>query len=168
MLLAAGAALVQILVLAGCGGNPGSQKSSAASSTGAPDFALQSLQGDTLRLSSLKGKVVLVDFWATWCGPCKAELPHLVDLYGKYKDKGLEIVGIADDPSERADVAPFVKRAGLPYPVVYGEPSVGQRFGGIIGYPTLFVVDRKGQVVKKFIGYTDISVIEQLVTQLLG
>ncbi len=145
------------------------QAAAAAPEAGpmAPDFELKTTTGSTLQFSSLRGKVVLVDFWATWCGPCKAEIPHLVALYGKYKDKGLEIVGIADDSNEHDAVGPFVTHNNIPYPVVYGEPEVGQGYGGISGYPTLFVVDKQGHVVQKFYGYTDERDIELVIQKLL-
>jgi len=167
-------ALLVGFALAGCvkkaatpSGDGGSAAVSADALPAAPEFVLASTAGDSLRFSSLKGKVVLVDFWATWCGPCKAEIPHLVALYGKYKDKGLEVVGIADDPSEHDRVAPFVQEAGIPYPVVYGEPEVGQGYGGITGYPTLFAVDRQGRIAHKFFGYTAPEEIESVIQKLL-
>jgi thiol-disulfide isomerase/thioredoxin len=133
----------------------------------APQFELEKVGGGTVRLADLRGKVVLVDFWATWCPPCKKEIPHLVALYGRYRGKGLEVVGIADDPNDRSKVGPFVSSHGIPYPVVFSTEKTAESFGGLVGYPTVFVIDRAGQVVGKFIGYTDERNLELAIQKLL-
>ncbi|HVP38689.1 MAG TPA: TlpA disulfide reductase family protein [Candidatus Saccharimonadales bacterium] len=133
----------------------------------APDFALATVGGGTVRLADLKGKVVLVDFWATWCPPCRKEIPHLVTLYQKYKDQGLEVVGLADDPRDHAQVAPFVARQKIPYTVAFSAENTADSFGGVVGYPTVFVINRTGQVVQKFIGYADEGNLEAAVKRQL-
>ncbi|MBI5837992.1 MAG: TlpA family protein disulfide reductase [Candidatus Eisenbacteria bacterium] len=133
----------------------------------APAFELKTVDGGTARMADLKGKVVLVDFWATWCPPCKKEIPHLVTLYDRYKDKGLVVLGVADDPNDHSRVAPFVTKNQIPYPVAYSVEGTADSFGGLVGYPTVFVINRDGQVVGKFIGYTDESTLEAAVQKLL-
>ncbi|HEY6952062.1 MAG TPA: TlpA disulfide reductase family protein, partial [Bacteroidota bacterium] len=92
----------------------------------APNFSLKTSEGKTIELSKLKGKTVVVNFWATWCGPCRAEIPGFIDVYEKYKSKGLEIVGISLDQGGWDDVKPFVKKYNISYPVVLGNDKVAQ------------------------------------------
>lgn len=119
----------------------------------APDFSLLDSKGRAVRLSTLRGKVVVINFWATWCGPCRAEIPGFLEVYNKYKSKGLEIIGISLDDDGWESVAPFVKRFKIDYPVVLGDRDVVLNYGGITAIPTTFVVDRKGYVVSGRMGY---------------
>ena len=98
-------------------------------------------------------KPVLVDFWATWCGPCREEIPHLNKLYENYRGKGLVVVGISMDAEGPEVVKQFAKELRMEYPVVMGDENVQQDFGGIVGLPTTFIIDRKGNIVKKYTGY---------------
>jgi len=119
----------------------------------APDFALpRTGDGKTVKLSDFKGKVRIVNFWATWCPPCRAEIPHFVSMYKDLKGKGVEIIGISLDQKGDAAVAPFVKENKMNYPVVLGDENVVSAYGGIRGIPTTFIVDRQGRIVKKFVG----------------
>src|SRR5271156_7064427 len=93
-------------------------------STVAPDFSLESLDGKTIHLSDLRGKAVLLNFWATWCGPCKIEMPWFVDLQNQYGAQGLQIVGVAMDDGSKEDIAKFAKDMGVNYPIVIGKESV--------------------------------------------
>ena len=133
----------------------------------AADFQLTDLNGKPLSLSALKGKVVLLDFWATWCPPCRMELPHFQELYAAYQGKGLEMVGLS--VSEKADtVKAFVQQNNLTYPIAIDTPQIEQSYGGIRGIPTTFLIDKQGQIAKKYIGYQDKSVFEQEIQRLLA
>ena len=123
------------------------------STTKAPNFSLKTSSGKTIVLSKLRGKVVVVNFWATWCGPCRAEIPGFVDVYEKYKSKGLEIVGISLDEGGWHDVKPFVKEYNISYPVVLGNNRVARDYGNIDAIPTTFIVDKHGNIVSRHIGY---------------
>ena len=119
----------------------------------APNFILKTAAGQTVELSKLLGKVVVVNFWATWCGPCRAEIPGMQEVYDKYKGKGLEIVGISLDRDGWDVVTPYVKRMKVTYPMVVGNEALTQAYGGIDAIPTTFIVGKDGSVVKKHIGY---------------
>jgi cytochrome c biogenesis protein CcmG/thiol:disulfide interchange protein DsbE len=129
------------------------------SSNKAPDFTLEDLNGKKVKLSDFKGKVVIINFWATWCPPCKAEIPDFIELYKTYQKKGLVILGIALDNKEK--VVKFVKDNGINYPVLMGNQEVSNLYGGISGIPTSFVVDRKGIIKNVFVGLRSKEVFEQ-------
>lgn len=131
------------------------------------DFALPDLSGKTVRLSDFKDRVVLVDFWATWCLPCLAELPDLMALYRKYKDRGFTIVGISMDDMGKEVVGPFVRENQVPYPILLTglDPVEGYPVRGL---PTAYLIDRRGHVVKKYVGFKSPEGLEQDVTALLN
>jgi cytochrome c biogenesis protein CcmG/thiol:disulfide interchange protein DsbE len=163
--------LAFLTALPGCGGDEESSgdvvQEASQSSVKAPDFSLPDLAGKTVKFSDFKGKVVLVDFWATWCGPCKLEVPHLVDLYNQYNNQGFEIIGIALDNSGAEVVAPFVRENNVSYPVVIGNREVAMAFGGLTAIPTAFLVDKSGNIIKKYVGYQDKAVFEEEIKRLL-
>lgn len=138
-----------------------------ASRAPAPDFTLNDLNGKPVQLSQSRGKVVILDFWATWCPPCKAEIPHFKELYTQYQPKGLEIIGIALDQGGVADVAPFARELAINYPLVIGNPQVVESYGGIRGIPTTFLIDKKGRIAAKYVGYQDKQVFEKEIQRLL-
>ena len=118
----------------------------------APDFALKSSDGKTIKLSDYKGKVVIIDFWATWCPPCRKGIPDLISIQNDYKND-VVIIGISlDSEKTLKDVPGFIKSYGINYPIVYGDDKVVAAYGGIEGIPTAFVVDKKGNVVDKHVG----------------
>lgn len=138
-----------------------------ATGTVAPDFTLQDLNGRTVQLSRLRGKVVVVNFWATWCGPCKAEIPGFINVYNKYKRKGLEIIGISLDTAGADVVAEFVKKYSINYPVALDKSATQQKYGGVTGIPTTFIIDRQGRIAKRHVGYMDQTAFEKMVSPLL-
>jgi len=132
----------------------------------APDFSLPTLNGEKLDLTAYRGKVVLLDFWATWCDPCREEVPHFVELQSRYGDQGLQIIGVSmDDSSE--PVRDFTRQFKMNYPVVMGNAEIGERYGGILGLPIAFLVDRDGRIYARHVGATDASVFEGEIVKLL-
>jgi len=156
-----------ILFCAGTISCQGQAGKSTSAGPMAPDFTLKDLSGKDFSLSSTKGKVVILDFWATWCPPCRMEIPHFEALYKEYKDKGLEVVGVALDQGGASDVIPFAQANAITYPVVIGDNDVTARYGGIRGIPTTFILDRNGAIVEKFVGYRDKAVFEEAIKKLL-
>lgn len=140
--------------------------STPSDGTPAPDFALKTTDGKVIKLSDFRGKVVIVDFWATWCPPCRAEIPDFIKLYSNYKDKGFQMLGISLDQGGLNDVIPFMKKYGINYPIMLGNDEVVAAYGGIRGIPTTFVIDKKGNVRAAFEGYRPASVFESLVQKL--
>ena len=141
---------------------------SPAKSRPAPDFSLQSLDGKTLRLSDFKGKAVLLNFWATWCEPCKIEMPWFVDLQNKYGAQGLQVLGVAMDDSDKKDIAKFVKDMGVNYPVAIGKEAVGNDYGGVQFLPETFFIDRAGRVQDKVFGLKGKGEIEDSIKKILA
>ena len=133
----------------------------------APNFSLQTADGKTIELAKLKGKVVLVNFWATWCGPCRKEMPDFVELYKQKRSKGLEIVSISLDQEGWKVVNPFVKQYNINFPVTIGNGYLVEAYGGIQYIPTTFIVDRNGYIVDKQIGMMAKQVLEQKLQPLL-
>lgn len=144
-----------------------SKRSRTKQKTLAPDFTLPQLDGRQLSLSSYRGKAVLLDFWATWCVPCREETPHFVELQQKYGDRGLQIIGVSMDDS--ADpVGPFVAQFHVNYPIVMGTARTGEQYGGVLGLPIAFLIDREGHIVSKHVGATDGAVFDREIVQMLA
>jgi thiol-disulfide isomerase/thioredoxin len=145
----------------------------------APPFKLEDLSGKQVTLADYKGKALMINFWATWCGPCKLETPWIVELRNQYAAKGFEVLGIdseADDlkPSDtdglakqKAAVARFVKQEKMPYPVLLNGDSIANQYGGLDAMPTSFWVDRKGKVVASQMGITSKDDMEEKIKKAL-
>lgn len=118
----------------------------------APDFTLQDANGSNVKLSDLKGKVVLLNFWATWCGPCQLEIPWFEQFEQDYRSKGLEVVGVSMDDDGWKVVKPYIQQHKMNYRVVLGNESVGQLYGGVDSLPTTFLIDRQGRVAFVHVG----------------
>lgn len=138
----------------------------AAIHSQAPDFSLTDLTGKKLELSSYRGKVVLLDFWATWCVPCRSEIPQLVQLQKKYRAQGLQIIGISLD-DEPKPVEAFRKQLHMNYPVGLGDAKLAERYGGVLGLPVKFLIGRDGRIYFKQTGQADISNLEDRIKSLL-
>jgi thiol-disulfide isomerase/thioredoxin len=136
-------------------------------SSPAPDFTLESLDGKSMSLSDLRGKAVLLNFWATWCGPCKIETPWLVELQNQYGSQGLQVVGVAMDDSGKDEIAKFAKDMGVNYPVLIGKEAVGDAYGGVPALPESFFIGRDGKIVDKIIGLKGKGEIEDSIKRAL-
>ncbi len=133
----------------------------------APAFTLKDAEGKTVSLEDYKGKVVLLNFWATWCGPCKIEIPWFVAFEQKYKDKGFAVIGISMDEDGWDKVKPFLAEEKINYRVLLGNDSVGTLYGGVDSLPTTFVIDREGRIAATHIGLVSKSDYEDEIVQLL-
>jgi thiol-disulfide isomerase/thioredoxin len=136
----------------------------------APDATFKDLDGKDVALASLKGKVVVLNFWATWCEPCQVEIPWMIDLQQKYSEKGFTILGAAMDDEGKSVVEPYVQktefdvdghRMKMNYPIVIGDDDVASKFGGLIGLPTTVVITRDGKIAKRFIGLANRDQLEK-------
>lgn len=171
-LIAFAAALVAACFLTGCGTQPRSVK--AASSVKpdterhpAPEFALKDADGKTVRLEEYRGKVVLLDFFATWCGPCKIEIPWFMEWERKHKDKGFSVLGVSMDDEGWEVVKPFLADLKVNYRVVIGNDSTAQLYGGVDALPTTFLIDRNGKIAAVHIGLASKKAFEDGIEQLL-
>jgi thiol-disulfide isomerase/thioredoxin len=133
----------------------------------APDFTLKDLEGKQVRLSDFRGKAVLLNFWATWCGPCKIEMPWFVELQKQYGPQGLEIVGVALDDSGRDEIQKFAREMGVNYLILQGQDDVGDAYGAV-GLPTTFYIDRTGKIIDSASGLVSRSEIEDNVKKALS
>ena len=133
----------------------------------APDFALAGLKGTTLRLSSFRGKVVLLNFWATWCAPCQVEMPVFAGWQRLYGPRGFEAIGISMDDSA-PPARRLVERLKLDYPNAMGDERLAARYGGVLGLPLTFLIDRDGVVRARYQGETDPKVIENRIRAMLA
>ena len=138
----------------------------AAVHSAAPDFSLQDLDGKPLDLASYRGKVVLLDFWATWCTPCRDEIPHFVEFQDKYREQGFQVIGISmdDDPKP---VREFYKEFKMNYPVALGNEKVAEAYGGVLGLPITFLIGRDGQIAAKYVGAVEMPAVEEKLQLLL-
>ncbi len=134
----------------------------------APDFSLTSLDGKTVKLSDFRGQAVLLNFWATWCEPCKIEMPWFVDLQKKYGPQGLQVLGVAMDDASPKEIAGFATKLSVNYPVLIGKEAVGDQYGGIPYLPSTFYISRDGKVVDRVFGLVSRSEIESNIQKALG
>ncbi len=132
----------------------------------APEFSVADLSGRTLTLSEYRGKVVLLDFWATWCAPCLGEIPHFIEMQQQLGPRGLQVLGISMDDDAKP-VRAFYDEHKMNYPVAVGDAKLAEKYGGVLGLPITFVIDRDGRIAKKFVGATDTKLIQQEIERLL-
>jgi len=133
----------------------------------APDFSLRTIDGQNLNLAAYRGKVVLVDFWATWCVPCRKEIPRFVALQDKYRKAGLQLIGISMDDSPEP-VRQFYHDFHMNYPVALGGAKLGELYGGVLGLPIAFLIGRDRRIYAKYVGAADPSVLETQIQNLLS
>ena len=151
-------------------GSAGSEDPAPGAISGpAPAWELPLVGGGTLSSSELEGKIVVIDFWATWCPPCRAEIPDYVAMQESYRDQGVVFVGISLDQGAGAEgkVSKFMQDQAINYPIVMGNPEVTEAFGGVQAIPTTFVVDREGQLVNRKVGYKPAAYFEAIFEDLL-
>ena len=180
------AAIALLVALPGCGGRDeqaaeegtaqeGTTQVEQSSDVGTtegklpPSFELPDLSGNVVTLADYEGKVVVLDLWATWCPPCRVEIPFLVELYEEHKDAGLVVVGIGLDVGGADVLKPFVEQNGITYPILVGNRDVGQAYR-LQGIPTTFILDRNGRIAAKHVGFrsSDADVMRAEVARLLG
>ena len=168
--------LIMIYTLAGCSKSShnenkpiNSQETSALKDNNnkAPEFTLVSTDGKDIRLSEYKGKVVIIDFWATWCGPCRKGIPDLIELQKEF-GKEIVVIGISLDTDTKREVIPFMQKIGINYPVAYGTLEVTQQYGGVEAIPTSFVINKKGEIVGKHVGLVPKSEYTDQINKLLN
>lgn len=133
----------------------------------APDFTLKDSNGQPLKLSDLKGRVVLLNFWATWCGPCKIEIPWFIDLEQRMKDRGLTVLGVSMDEEGWEAVKPYMAKHKINYRMVIGTDQIAELYGGVESLPTSFILDREGRIARVHIGLVSKSEYENDINTLL-
>ena len=133
----------------------------------APEFSLKDGDGKMVRLSDYKGKVVLLDFWATWCGPCKIEIPWFVEMQRKNKDRGFEVLGVAMDDEGWEAVKPFASQMGINYRLIIGNDQTATAYGGVDALPTTFLIDRTGKIAATHVGLSSKKDFENGIEELL-
>ncbi len=161
------AAVAIALVAFGMGNLSNTKTQNQEAAQAAADFTLPAIKGGDLTLSTYKGSVVLLDFWASFCPPCREEIPELIQLYDTYKDKGLVVIGVSLDRISPEELKRVCESMNINYPIVRGNDTVAAQYGGIRYIPTLFVLDRNMKITKKFIGYTSRATIESEIKELL-
>jgi len=150
-----------------CGAGSPVKAETPAGLGAAPVFSRLDLQHKTVKLDAYRGKVVLLNFWATWCGPCLSEMPRFAAWQASYGGRGLQVIGISMDDTE-APVRALYQKQHLNFPVVMGDANLGELYGGILGLPVTYVIDRKGTIRFKYQGATDLTVIEREIETVLA
>jgi peroxiredoxin len=148
-------ALTLVLIVAGCSTKSGGNVRTSGDRKAAPAFHLKDSTGGEVTLASLKGKVVLLNFWATWCGPCEVEIPWFIEFQQKYKDRGFEVVGVSFDDDGWTSVRPYMAAHKINYRIAIGSDELSQMYGGVDALPTSFVIDRMGRIAARHDGLVD-------------
>jgi peroxiredoxin len=148
-----------LVMLAGCSAGRRGPGETAEAGKAAPPFSVAGIDGKELSMKDYSGKVLVINFWATWCPPCREEIPHFSQLYVNYRSKGVEFLGVSMDDGELPEVREMVKDFGrnqrVEYTLAVGNPDVANAFGGVASLPTTFIIDRSGKIVKKYTGYSE-------------
>lgn len=133
----------------------------------APSFSVKTLEGKPLRSAELRNKPVIVDFWATWCGPCRASMPHLSSMQSRYEKQGLTIIGMSVDDGGPQAVRKFANTLGVKFPLAMANDEILDAYGPIRSIPTTFFINRKGDIVRRVVGYIDGETMEDYVKEIL-
>jgi thiol-disulfide isomerase/thioredoxin len=139
----------------------------AASAKPAPSFTVKTLEGKPLKSSDLRQKPVVVDFWATWCGPCRASMPHLSAMQTRYEKRGLTVIGLSVDERGPQEVKKFANQLGVKFTLAMANDDVLDAYGPIRSIPTTFFINRKGDIVRRVVGYIDGETMEDYVKEIL-
>jgi len=162
--------LAAFSIAAQCGGLAASARAESATPTPAaspaPEFAVRALDGKWVRMSELRGHPVVLDFWATWCAPCKSSMPHMSAIQSRYRNRGLVVVGFSMDDADPQTVRRFADRLGLTFRVALADDQVLDAYGPIRALPTTIFIDRRGQIVRRVVGFLDAETIEGYVREL--
>ncbi len=164
------ALLAGVLTLVSCG-SAGSVRAAVKKEKDrrpAPNFTLKDAMGRPVKLSDYKGKVVLLNFWATWCGPCKIEIPWFVEFEKSYKDRGFAVLGVSMDEEGWDVVKPYVEKTKINYRMVIGDDMTAELYGGVDSLPTSFMLDREGRIAATHVGLVSKSAYQNDINTLLG
>jgi peroxiredoxin len=164
------AAFAAIVVLSSCSASSSTNAATKDSKERkpAPEFTLTDANGKSVKLSDYRGKVVLLNFWATWCGPCTLEIPWFIEFQQEYKSRGFEVLGISMDDDGWAAIKPYVAEHKMNYRVLLGNDSVSELYGGVDALPTSFIVDRDGKIASVHVGLAGKSEYIDEIQSLLG
>ena len=169
--LAAFLAITAVFISGSCSKGSAARRASSSSAERrlAPDFTLRDAAGQEVKLSDYRGKVVLLNFWATWCGPCALEIPWFIEFEQQYKSRGLEVLGVAMDEEGWPVIKPFIAEHKMNYRVLLGNDSVSQLYGGVDALPTTFIIDRDGRLASApYVGLAGKNEYLQEIQSLLG
>jgi peroxiredoxin len=163
-------ALAVVVILAACTTQipEGKDVKPVASRHEAPDFTLRGMDGTPVTLANYKGKVVLVNFWATWCGPCKIEIPWFEEFQRTYKDRGFTVLGLSMDEDGWDAVKPYAERRKINYPTVLVTERIRQMYGGVESLPTTFIVDKQGRIAATHVGLVNKTTYQKAIEALLA
>jgi thiol-disulfide isomerase/thioredoxin len=161
-----------LLLAAGCGDSASDVTGVVEAADGetpqpAPDFTLEAADGKQVKLSDYKGQVVLLNFWATWCGPCKIEMPWFIEFQRKYKDQGFTVLAVSLDEEGWDVVRPYAESLKPNFPILLGNDEIADRFDGVVALPTTLVINKEGQIVGRHTGLVNKSDYESEIEGLL-